>query len=73
VADRLRGDLSKPDRKAYLDAVVCLFNKPSKLDSKQFPGAKSRYDDFVVVHMNQTLTIHGTVRGRTTARRWNGH
>jgi len=53
--------------------VVCLFNKPSKLDSKQFPGAKSRYDDFVVVHMNQTLTIHGTVRGRTTARRWNGH
>ena len=53
--------MPKPDRKAYLDAVVCLLNKPSKLDSKQFPGAKSRYDDFVVVHMNQTLTIHGTV------------
>ena len=62
LTDGPRGDLSKPDRKAYLDAVVCLFNKPSKLDSKQFPGAKSRYDDFVVVHMNQTLTIHGTVR-----------
>ena len=40
--------------------MVCLWNKPSKLDSKQFPGAKSRYDDFVVVHMNQTLSIHGT-------------
>ena len=58
---RVRGDLSKPERKAYLDAVVCLTQKPSKLDSKQYPGAKSRYDDFVVVHMNQTMTIHGTV------------
>lgn len=37
-----------------------MLSKPSKLDPKQFPGAKSRYDDFVVVHMNQTLTIHGT-------------
>lgn len=24
------------------------------------PGAKSRYDDFIVVHMNQTLVVHGT-------------
>jgi tyrosinase len=36
--------------------------KPSKLDRQQFPGALNRYDDFVVVHMNQTLSIHGTVR-----------
>jgi len=42
--------------------MLCLIAKPSKLDSSKFPGAKSRYDDFVVVHMNQTLTIHGTVR-----------
>jgi tyrosinase len=24
------------------------------------PGAKSRYDDFVAQHINQTLSIHGT-------------
>jgi tyrosinase len=57
-----RGDLTKDERKAYLDGVLCLLKLPSKLDSKQFPGAHSRYDDFVVVHMNQTLQIHGTVR-----------
>lgn len=25
------------------------------------PGAKTRYDDFVATHINQTLSIHGTV------------
>jgi len=38
-----------------------MLQKPSKLDPKLFPGAKSRYGDFVVVHMNQTLSIHNTV------------
>ena len=42
--------------------MLCIQKKPSKLDPAKFPGAKSRYDDFVVVHMNQTLNIHGTVR-----------
>lgn len=65
-ADRLfvvdfRGDISKEQRKAWIDAFQCLLKSPSKLDPKQFPGAHSRYDDFVVVHMNQTLSIHGTV------------
>lgn len=41
--------------------MLCILEKPSKLDPTKFPGAKSRYDDFVVVHMNQTLNIHGTV------------
>jgi tyrosinase len=56
-----RGDISAEEKKAYIAAVKCLLQKPSRLDPVQFPGAKSRYDDFVVVHMNQTLTIHGTV------------
>lgn len=54
------GDLSIAQRKEYIAAVKCLMTKPSKLNPTQFPGAKNRYDDFVVVHMNQTLTIHGT-------------
>lgn len=41
--------------------MLCLLDKPSKLDHTKYPGAKSRYDDFVAVHMNQTLYIHGTV------------
>ena len=33
---------------------------PSKNNATAVPGAKSRYDDFVAVHINQTLTIHST-------------
>ena len=35
-------------------------NKPSRFSSSEVPGAKSRYDDFVAVHMNQTFAIHAT-------------
>ncbi|KAG7291946.1 hypothetical protein NEMBOFW57_001975 [Staphylotrichum longicolle] len=54
------GDISAADKKAYIAAMLCILKKPSKLDPNKFPGAKSRYDDFVVVHMNQTLSIHST-------------
>jgi hypothetical protein len=57
-----RGDITVAERKAYISAMLCLMGKPSKLPAGQFPGAQNRYDDFVVVHVNQTLTIHGTVR-----------
>ncbi|CRK37067.1 hypothetical protein BN1723_015173 [Verticillium longisporum] len=33
---------------------------PSKVDSSDVPGARTRYDDFVAIHINQTLSIHGT-------------
>lgn len=56
-----RGSLSKRERKEYTDAVLCLASKPSKLDPAFAPGARSRYDDFVAVHINQTWVIHGTV------------
>ncbi|KAI0016289.1 hypothetical protein F4780DRAFT_696440 [Xylariomycetidae sp. FL0641] len=54
------GDLDAGKKKAYIDAVQCLTTSPSKLDSTQYPGAKTRYDDFVAVHINQTMSIHGT-------------
>lgn len=56
-----RGDISKAERREYIAAMLCLMSKPSQLDQTEYPGAKTRYDDFVAVHMNQTLTIHGTV------------
>jgi tyrosinase len=34
--------------------------KPAKYSPDAAPGAKSRYDDFVAVHINQTMSIHGT-------------
>jgi tyrosinase len=46
------------ERKAYTDAVLCLQHKPSQLDPAVYPGAKTRYDDFVAVHINLTLGIH---------------
>jgi len=52
--------LSKADRKAYINAVLCLQSKKSILDPVTYPGAKTRYDDFLTIHIAQTLTIHGT-------------
>jgi len=54
-----RSTLSATSKKAYINAVLCLQSKPSRTSSWA-PGAKSRYDDFVAVHISQTLTIHGT-------------
>ncbi|KAK1761507.1 hypothetical protein QBC47DRAFT_429064 [Echria macrotheca] len=54
------GSLSGAERIAYTNAVKCLMSLPSQLDAVDAPGAKSRYDDFVAIHINQTLSIHGT-------------
>ncbi|KAH8601176.1 tyrosinase [Bisporella sp. PMI_857] len=51
------------ERKTYTDAVLCLQKKPSRFlttDPTLAPGAKSRYDDFVAVHIQNTFTIHAT-------------
>ncbi|KAK3383479.1 hypothetical protein B0T24DRAFT_688013 [Lasiosphaeria ovina] len=54
------GNFTTADKKSYIAAMLCIMSKPSKLDQKKYPGAKTRYDDFVAVHMNQTLSIHNT-------------
>lgn len=54
------GSLSKSERKAYTNAVLCLQSKQAKTPSSLIPGAKSRFDDWVGTHINQTLTIHYT-------------
>ncbi|EIT78860.1 hypothetical protein F9C07_3730 [Aspergillus flavus] len=59
-ARREWGALSKKERRDYIDAVLCLSSKPSKSDPSFAPGARSRYDDFVAVHINQTMFIHST-------------
>lgn len=52
--------MTAEERIKYTDAVRCLTTLPSRHDPALVPGAKSRYDDFIVVHMNQSLVIHGT-------------
>lgn len=52
--------MTPTQRKSYISAVQCMFSAPAKSDPAQVPGAKTRYDDFVAQHINQTLTIHRT-------------
>lgn len=51
--------MSKAERKDYIKAVKCLQTKPSKSDPTWAPAARSRYDDFVAIHVNLTMGIHG--------------
>jgi tyrosinase len=54
------GTLSKAQRKNYIEAVQCLQEKPARTPSAVASGAKTRFDDFVATHINQTTTIHYT-------------
>ncbi|GAB1740789.1 hypothetical protein NU219Hw_g5872t1 [Hortaea werneckii] len=54
------GDLSKKKRRSYIDAVLCLQSKPALTPASEAPGAKTRFDDFVATHINQSLAIHYT-------------
>ncbi|KAK2056368.1 Di-copper centre-containing protein [Colletotrichum caudatum] len=54
------GSLTNAERKAYTDAVRCLQTKPNRTPASLIPGARSRFDDWIGVHINQTQTIHYT-------------
>lgn len=49
--------LANSDKLSYINAVKCLMGKPPQLASV-FPGSKSRYDDFVALHINSTNYVH---------------
>lgn len=55
-----RNLMTKSERKAYIAAVQCIVTLPSHSDPYDVPGARTRYDDFVAQHINQTFTSHGT-------------
>ncbi|KAH9865134.1 hypothetical protein IAQ61_009081 [Plenodomus lingam] len=52
--------LSVSQKLNYIDAVKCLAKRPARTPAAIAAGARSRYDDFVVTHILQTMTIHGT-------------
>jgi tyrosinase len=60
-ADLRRGALSRRQRAAYISAVKCLQTKPSKAPADFIPGSRSRFDDFMGVHINQTFDVHFNV------------
>ncbi|KAJ5143929.1 Tyrosinase [Penicillium bovifimosum] len=51
---------TKTQKKSYINSLLCLQKLPSLTPPEQAPGARSRYDDFVATHINQTTTIHYT-------------
>lgn len=56
--------LSQATRKSFTDAVVCLQNmEPQIMTAAQaadYPGVKSRWDEYVATHINYTMNIHDT-------------
>jgi tyrosinase len=56
-----RSTLTAAERIAYTNAVLCFQNKSAQTPTSLIPGARSRFDDFVGTHINQTLNIHYTV------------
>ncbi|KAI1851561.1 hypothetical protein JX265_012357 [Neoarthrinium moseri] len=51
-------DLSVTQREEYVAAVKCLMKLPPKADKTRFPGALSRFDDFVAYHMTHAMQLH---------------
>lgn len=58
VVRREWSDLSETQRQEYVAAVTCLMKLPPKSDPETFPGALSRYDDFVAYHMTHAMQLH---------------
>jgi tyrosinase len=54
--------MTADDRKDYSRAVYCLMNTPSRYNKTEFPGARTRFDDYVAHHISVTPIHHGSVR-----------
>ncbi|KAK0617754.1 hypothetical protein B0T14DRAFT_605751 [Immersiella caudata] len=51
-------DLSIEEREEYVAAVTCLMKLPAQAPKDRFPGAVSRFDDFVAYHMTHAMELH---------------
>jgi len=57
-------ELDQTTRKSFTDAVTCLINMPpthmTAAEAPDYPGVKSRQDEYVATHINYTYNIHDT-------------
>lgn len=44
---KFRGSLNPAQRTEYINAVLCMIDKPTSLPAHEYPGARTRRDDFV--------------------------
>ncbi|KAJ5173389.1 hypothetical protein N7492_005982, partial [Penicillium capsulatum] len=51
-------DFSRRERKNWINAQLCLQTRQPRTPSQKAPGVRTRYDDFVATHINQTMYIH---------------
>lgn len=56
--DSFRGDMNEDERRSFIDACKCLHNAPSQTPPDIAPGARNRWDDFVVAHLLHTYDVH---------------
>ncbi|KAF2668715.1 Di-copper centre-containing protein [Microthyrium microscopicum] len=54
------GDLTVSQRLDYVAAVKCLMKKPATANKTKYPGAISRFDDFVAFHVTHAGMLHNT-------------
>ncbi|PGH14616.1 hypothetical protein AJ79_02951 [Helicocarpus griseus UAMH5409] len=52
--------LADNEKREYIDAVLCLQKLEPIWPQTEVPGVRSRFDDFVALHIVQTPTVHGT-------------
>jgi tyrosinase len=55
-----RHTLTNTEKKAYIDAELCLMKKPSNLKLR---GARTKFDELQSVHVLAAEIAHFTVRG----------
>ncbi|GAB1312035.1 hypothetical protein MFIFM68171_02245 [Madurella fahalii] len=55
------GDMTNEQRLDFINATLCLMNAPSKAPKDQFPGARTRYDDFMAYHLTNAGSLHDTI------------
>lgn len=55
------GDMTVEQRADFVNATYCLMTSPSKGPQDQFPGARTRYDDFMSYHLTNAGTLHDTI------------
>ncbi|KAJ5924399.1 hypothetical protein N7466_008586 [Penicillium verhagenii] len=49
---------TSPEKKSYINAVLCMTKSRTITPPHLAPGTRSRFDDFVAVHINQSYHVH---------------